>query len=134
MTPFIKKNEIKNNWLLINAENVIIGRLAAYISKALNNTTTKNKILYKRLIYRGDCKHSELFIKITTNPLARANKMAAPSAVTQGRRAPFFAQAKGCFVILINSNMCIKCIRYDLKTNAPCSFKMHRAFLKCISQ
>jgi len=32
MTPFIKKSEIKNNWLLIDAENVVVGRLAAYIS------------------------------------------------------------------------------------------------------
>ena len=35
MTNFIKKDEIKNNWLLIDAENAIVGRLAAYISKAL---------------------------------------------------------------------------------------------------
>ena len=31
MTPFIKK-DIKNDWYLINAENVVVGRLAAYIS------------------------------------------------------------------------------------------------------
>jgi len=31
MTNFIKKDEIKNNWLLIDAENAIVGRLAAYI-------------------------------------------------------------------------------------------------------
>ena len=35
MTSFIKKDEIKNNWLLIDAENAIVGRLAAYISKVL---------------------------------------------------------------------------------------------------
>ena len=35
MTDFIKKNEIKNEWILINAENAIVGRLAAYISKVL---------------------------------------------------------------------------------------------------
>tara|TARA_B100001996_G_C18278997_1_gene446199 strand:- start:20 stop:481 length:462 start_codon:yes stop_codon:yes gene_type:complete len=35
MTSFIKKNELKNNWILINAENAVVGRLAAYISKAL---------------------------------------------------------------------------------------------------
>ena len=43
MTNFIKKNEIKNNWLLIDAENVIVGRLAAYISKVLRG---KNKSQY----------------------------------------------------------------------------------------
>ena len=32
MTNFIKKNEIRNNWLLIDAENAIVGRLAAFIS------------------------------------------------------------------------------------------------------
>ena len=51
MTPFIKKNEIKNNWLLINAENVIIGRLAAYISKVLRG---KNKNQYTPHMDNGD--------------------------------------------------------------------------------
>ena len=35
MTPFIKKKEIKNDWYLVNAENLVVGRLAAYISKVL---------------------------------------------------------------------------------------------------
>ena len=39
MTPFIKKNEIQNNWLLIDAENLVVGRLAAYISKVLRGKT-----------------------------------------------------------------------------------------------
>ena len=30
MTPFIKKKEIKKDWYLINAENVVVGRLATY--------------------------------------------------------------------------------------------------------
>ena len=51
MTPFIKKNEIKNNWLLIDAENVIVGRLAAYISKALRG---KNKNQYTPHMDNGD--------------------------------------------------------------------------------
>ena len=37
MTDFIKKKEIKNNWILINAENLVVGRLAAYISKVLRD-------------------------------------------------------------------------------------------------
>jgi large subunit ribosomal protein L13 len=51
MTPFVKKNEIKNNWLLISAENVIVGRLAAYISKALRG---KNKNQYTPHMDNGD--------------------------------------------------------------------------------
>ena len=51
MTPFIKKNEIKNNWLLIDAENVVVGRLAAYISKALRG---KNKTQYTPNMDNGD--------------------------------------------------------------------------------
>ena len=51
MTDFIKKNEIKNNWLLINAENAIVGRLAAYISKALRG---KNKSQYTPHMDNGD--------------------------------------------------------------------------------
>ena len=40
MTDFAKKDEIKNSWVLIDAENAIVGRLAAYISKVLRG---KNK-------------------------------------------------------------------------------------------
>ena len=35
MTNFIKKNELKNDWFLIDAENAVVGRLASYISKVL---------------------------------------------------------------------------------------------------
>ena len=51
MTDFIKKDEIKNNWLLINAENAVVGRLAAYISKALRG---KNKSQYTPHMDNGD--------------------------------------------------------------------------------
>ena len=51
MTSFIKKNEIKNNWLLIDAENAIVGRLAAYISKVLRG---KNKSQYTPHMDNGD--------------------------------------------------------------------------------
>ena len=51
MTSFIKKSEIKNNWILINAENAIVGRLAAYISKVLRG---KNKSQYTPNMDAGD--------------------------------------------------------------------------------
>ena len=51
MTDFIKKDEINNNWLLINAENAIVGRLAAYISKALRG---KDKSQYTPHMDNGD--------------------------------------------------------------------------------
>ena len=51
MTSFIKKNELKNNWLLIDAENAIVGRLAAYISKVLRG---KNKNVYTPHMDNGD--------------------------------------------------------------------------------
>ncbi len=51
MTPFIKKKEIKNDWYIINAENVAVGRLAAYISKVLRG---KNKPSYNPHIDNGD--------------------------------------------------------------------------------
>ena len=51
MTDFIKKNEVKNNWMLINAENAIVGRLAAYISKVLRG---KNKSQYTPHMDNGD--------------------------------------------------------------------------------
>ena len=51
MTSFIKKKEIKNNWLLINAENAVVGRLAAYISTILRG---KNKSQYTPHMDNGD--------------------------------------------------------------------------------
>ena len=51
MTSFIKKSEIKNNWLLIDAENVVVGRLAAYISRGLRG---KNKCQYTPHADNGD--------------------------------------------------------------------------------
>ena len=51
MTPFIKKNEVKKNWYLINADNAVVGRLAAYISKVLRG---KNKATYNPHMDNGD--------------------------------------------------------------------------------
>ena len=51
MTNFIKKNEIKNNWIVINAENAIVGRLAAFISIVLRG---KNKNQYTPNMDNGD--------------------------------------------------------------------------------
>ena len=51
MTSFIKKDEIKNNWLLIDAKNAIVGRLAVYISKALRG---KNKSQFTPHMDNGD--------------------------------------------------------------------------------
>tara|TARA_B100001996_G_scaffold278969_1_gene219483 strand:+ start:43 stop:504 length:462 start_codon:yes stop_codon:yes gene_type:complete len=51
MTPFIKKKEIKNDWYLVNAENLVVGRLAAYISKVLRG---KNKAQFNPNQDNGD--------------------------------------------------------------------------------
>ena len=51
MTPFIKKKDVKNEWFIINAENAVVGRLAAYISKVLRG---KNKSTYNPHIDNGD--------------------------------------------------------------------------------
>ena len=51
MTNFIKKSEIKNNWILIDGENAVVGRLAAYISKVLRG---KNKSQYTPHMDNGD--------------------------------------------------------------------------------
>ena len=50
MTPFIKK-KIKNNWYLINAQNIAVGRLAAFISTVLRG---KNKPTFNPHIDNGD--------------------------------------------------------------------------------
>tara|TARA_B100002051_G_scaffold184149_1_gene174311 strand:+ start:186 stop:647 length:462 start_codon:yes stop_codon:yes gene_type:complete len=51
MTPFIKKKDIKNNWYIVNAENLVVGRLAAYISKILRG---KNKSTFNPNQDNGD--------------------------------------------------------------------------------
>tara|TARA_Y100001970_G_C13628632_1_gene553083 strand:- start:124 stop:585 length:462 start_codon:yes stop_codon:yes gene_type:complete len=51
MTQLEKKNELKKNWYLVNAENLIVGRLAAYISIVLRG---KNKSQYQPHQDNGD--------------------------------------------------------------------------------
>jgi large subunit ribosomal protein L13 len=51
MTPFIKKKEIKKDWYIIDAQNAVVGRLAAYISKVLRG---KNKPTYNPHMDNGD--------------------------------------------------------------------------------
>ena len=51
MTPFIKKKDIKNDWYVINAQNIAVGRLAAFISKILRG---KNKPTFNPHIDNGD--------------------------------------------------------------------------------
>tara|TARA_X000000368_G_scaffold358328_1_gene301127 strand:- start:54 stop:512 length:459 start_codon:yes stop_codon:yes gene_type:complete len=51
MTPFIKKKDIKKDWYVINAQNIAVGRLAAYISKVLRG---KNKPTYNPHMDNGD--------------------------------------------------------------------------------
>ena len=50
MTPFIKK-DIQNDWYIVNAENLVVGRLAAYISKVLRG---KNKAKFEPGQDNGD--------------------------------------------------------------------------------
>ena len=51
MTPFTKKKDIKNNWYLINAKNIAVGRLASFISMVLRG---KNKANFNPHIDNGD--------------------------------------------------------------------------------
>ena len=51
MTPFVKKKDIKKDWYIIDAQNVAVGRLAAFISKVLRG---KNKASFNPHIDNGD--------------------------------------------------------------------------------
>ena len=51
MTPFAKKKDLQNDWYVINAENLVVGRLAAHISKILRG---KNKPTFNPHIDNGD--------------------------------------------------------------------------------
>ena len=51
MTPFIKNKDIKKEWYVINAQNAVVGRLAAFISKVLRG---KNKSAFNPHMDNGD--------------------------------------------------------------------------------
>ena len=51
MTSFIKKNEVINNWYIIDANNAIVGRLATIISKIIRG---KNKTNFTPHMDHGD--------------------------------------------------------------------------------
>ena len=51
MTPFIKKKDLQNNWYIVNAEDLIVGRLAAYISRVIRG---KNKAKFDPAQDNGD--------------------------------------------------------------------------------
>ena len=51
MTNFIKKNEINNNWFMIDATNAVVGRLATIVSKIIRG---KNKTTYTPHMDDGD--------------------------------------------------------------------------------
>ena len=51
MTKFIKKSEIKSNWVEIDAKNAVVGRLATIITKILRG---KNKNTFSPHVDHGD--------------------------------------------------------------------------------
>ena len=51
MTDFIKTKDIKSNWILVDATNAIVGRLAVFISKTIRG---KNKSNFTPHMDHGD--------------------------------------------------------------------------------
>ena len=51
MTEFVKIKDIKNNWLLVDATDAIVGRLAVFISKTIRG---KNKSTFTPHMDDGD--------------------------------------------------------------------------------
>ena len=51
MTKFVKKSEISNKWIEIDAKNAVVGRLATIISKIIRG---KNKNTYSPHVDHGD--------------------------------------------------------------------------------
>ena len=51
MTDFLKTKDIKNNWILVDATNAIVGRLAVFISKTIRG---KNKSNFTPHMDHGD--------------------------------------------------------------------------------
>jgi len=51
MTDFVKTKDIKNNWILVDATDAIVGRLAVFISKTIRG---KNKSNFTPHMDHGD--------------------------------------------------------------------------------
>ena len=51
MTNFIKKNELKNDWYIIDGKNAVVGRLATIIAKIIRG---KHKTTYTPHMDHGD--------------------------------------------------------------------------------
>ena len=51
MTDFVKTKDIKNNWLLVDATDAIVGRLAVFVSKTIRG---KNKSSFTPHMDHGD--------------------------------------------------------------------------------
>ena len=51
MTKFVKKSEVSNKWIEIDAKNAVVGRLATIISKIIRG---KNKNTYSPHVDHGD--------------------------------------------------------------------------------
>ena len=51
MTKFVKKNELKNDWYLIDGKNAVVGRIATIISKIIRG---KHKTTYTPHMDDGD--------------------------------------------------------------------------------
>ena len=51
MTDFVKTKDIRNNWILVDATNAIVGRLAVFISKTIRG---KNKSNFTPHMNHGD--------------------------------------------------------------------------------
>ena len=51
MTDFVKTKDVKSNWILVDATNAIVGRLAVFISKTIRG---KNKSNFTPHMNHGD--------------------------------------------------------------------------------
>ncbi len=104
MTPFIKKKEIKNDWYIISAENAVVGRLAAYISKVLRG---KNKATFNPHMDNGD------FVVVTNIEKIRFTGIDTPelkqTCINQGIIDPCGVTAKEILIDKI-ANYKVECI------------------------
>ena len=67
MTPFIKKKDIKNDWYVVNAENLVVGRLASYISMVLRGKN-KSKYNIEKIKFSGKKFMNKKYFKHTGYP------------------------------------------------------------------
>jgi len=73
MTDFVKTKDIKSNWILIDATDAIVGRLAVFISNTIRGKNKSN--------FTPHMDHGDSVIVKNINPLTHFERKIKPRSI-----------------------------------------------------